>query len=210
MRKAGHLAASCLDHLAPLVQQGVTTRALDDAAREFILDHSALPATMGYRGYKHSLCTSINHVVCHGIPGEKPLKDGDILNIDVTVIVDGWHGDTSRMYVAGTPNRRAERLMDVTYEALMQGLAQVKPGNTTGDIGHAIQAFAEGERMSIVEDFCGHGPRPAVSRRAEHPALRPPRRGRRIAAKACFFTVEPMVKPRTTRGENPVGRLDPP
>jgi methionyl aminopeptidase len=192
MRKAGRLAAECLDQLAPLVQPGVTTEALDSAARTFILDNGALPATMGYRGYKHSLCTSINHVVCHGIPGPKPLKDGDILNIDVTVIVDGWHGDTSRMYVAGTPSRRAQRLMDITYDSLMQGIAAIKPGNTTGDIGYAIQSFVENERMSVVEDFCGHG-----LGRLFHDAPNILHYGRpgggEELREGMFFTVEPMV-----------------
>ena len=192
MRAAGQLAAACLDHLAPMVQPGATTDALDDAARTFILDHGALPATVGYRGYKHSLCTSLNHVVCHGIPGPKPLKAGDILNIDVTVIVDGWHGDTSRMYAAGEPSRRAQRLMDVTYDSLMQGLAVIKPGATTGDIGHAIQSFAEGQRMSIVEDFCGHG-----LGRLFHDAPNilhygRPGEGEQLR-EGMFFTVEPMV-----------------
>ena len=192
MRKAGRLAAACLDHLAPLVQAGVTTGALDDAAREFILDNDALPATLGYRGYKHSLCTSINHVVCHGIPGNKPLKDGDIVNIDVTVIVDGWHGDTSRMYVAGEPSRRAQRLMDVTYDALMLGIAAVKPGNTTGDIGHAIQSFVEGERMSVVEDFCGHGLGQLFHDAPNILHYGRPGEGEELR-EGMFFTIEPMV-----------------
>ncbi|MEM9600301.1 MAG: type I methionyl aminopeptidase, partial [Pseudomonadota bacterium] len=192
MRKAGQLAAACLDHLAGQVAPGVTTEALDKAAQTFILDHGALPATMGYRGYKHSLCTSINHVVCHGIPGPKPLKDGDILNIDVTVIVDGWHGDTSRMYVAGTPNRRAERLMDITYEALMLGIAAVKPGNTTGDIGHAIQSFVEGERYSVVEDFCGHGLGQLFHDSPNILHYGRPGDGVELR-EGMFFTIEPMV-----------------
>lgn len=192
MRKAGRLAAECLDHLAPLVQPGVTTGALDDAARTFILDHGALPATLGYRGYKHSLCTSINHVVCHGIPGDKPLKDGDTVNIDVTVIVDGWHGDTSRMYAAGEPNRRAERLMNITYDAMMLGIAAVKPGNTTGDIGYAIQKFAEGERCSIVEDFCGHGLGRLFHDSPNILHYGRPGQGEELR-EGMFFTIEPMV-----------------
>ena len=192
MRKAGKLAAACLDHLAPLVQPGVTTEELDQAALTFILDHGALPATLGYRGYKHSLCTSINHVVCHGIPGPKPLKDGDILNIDVTVIVDGWHGDTSRMYVAGEPSRKAQRLMDVTYDALMQGIAAAKPGNTTGDIGHAIQSFVEGERYSVVEDFCGHGLGKLFHDSPNILHYGRPGEGDEIR-EGMFFTIEPMV-----------------
>lgn len=192
MRKAGRLAAACLDHLAPLVQPGVSTQSLDEAALEFILDHGALPATLGYRGYKHALCTSINHVVCHGIPGDKPLKDGDILNIDVTVIVDGWHGDTSRMYAAGAPNRRAERLMDMTYDALMLGIAAVKPGNTTGDIGHAIQQFVENERASVVEDFCGHGLGQLFHDSPNILHYGRPGAGEELR-EGMFFTIEPMV-----------------
>ena len=158
MRRAGRLAAEVLDLMVPEVQPGVTTAALDKLAFEYVRDHGALPACLGYRGYRHTLCTSINHVVCHGIPADKPLRDGDIVNIDVTVIVDGWHGDTSRMYLVGDVKLKAKRLVDITYDAMMRGIAVVKPGATTGDIGHAIQSFAEGEeRCSVVRDFCGHG-----------------------------------------------------
>ena len=157
MAKAGRLAAQCLDMLVPEAREGVTTGRLDDLARQFVFDHGAIPACVFYRGYRHTICTSVNHVICHGIPGDKVLKDGDIVNIDVTVIVDGWHGDTSRMYAIGEVPRKAERLMDITYEALMRGIAVVKPGATTGDIGHAIQSFAEAERTSVVREFCGHG-----------------------------------------------------
>lgn len=158
MAAAGKLAAECLDMLVPEAKEGVTTSRLDDLARQFVFDHNALPACVFYRGYRHTVCTSLNHVVCHGIPGDRVLKDGDIVNIDVTVIVDGWHGDTSRMYSIG-PNvpRKAQRLMDVTYEAMMRGLAIIKPGVTLGDLGHAIQTYAEGERTSVVREFCGHG-----------------------------------------------------
>ena len=157
MAKAGRLAAQCLDMLVPEAREGVTTGRLDDLARQFVFDHGAIPACVFYRGYRHTICTSVNHVICHGIPGDKVLKDGDIVNIDVTVIVDGWHGDTSRMYAIGEVPRKAERLMDITYEALMRGIAVVKPGATTGDIGHAIQSYAEAERTSVVREFCGHG-----------------------------------------------------
>ena len=158
MAAAGKLAAECLDMLVAEAKEGVTTGRIDDLARQFVFDNGALPACVNYRGYRHTVCTSLNHVVCHGIPGDRVLKDGDIVNIDVTVIVDGWHGDTSRMYSIG-PNvsRKAQRLMDVTYEAMMRGLAIIKPGVTLGDLGHTIQAFAEAERMSIVREFCGHG-----------------------------------------------------
>ena len=157
MHKAGRLTAECLDMLAPMVQPGVTTEAIDKAVFEFAMDHKALPATLNYHGYPKSSCISINHVVCHGIPSDKPLKDGDIANIDVTLIVDGWHGDSSRMYGVGEVPRRAMRLMEITYECLAKGIAAVKPGARTGAIGAAIQKHAEAERCSDVRDFCGHG-----------------------------------------------------
>jgi len=157
MRKAGQLAAAALDMLVGHVAPGVTTQHLDDLAVQFALDHNAVPAPLNYRGFPKSICTSVNHVVCHGIPAAKPLKEGDIVNIDVTLIVDGWHGDTSRMFAVGEISRRAERLIEVTYNALMRGVGAVKPGNTTGHIGAAIQEYAEGERCSVVRDFCGHG-----------------------------------------------------
>lgn len=143
--------------MAEHVFVGQTTGAIDDFIRTRIEEEGATSATIGYKGYQHATCISVNHVVCHGIPGEKKLKDGDILNIDVTVIVDGWFGDTSRMYVAGKLPRKSERLIQVTYDALMMGIDAVKPGNTFGDIGHAIQSYVEGQRMSVVRDFCGHG-----------------------------------------------------
>jgi methionyl aminopeptidase len=193
MRKAGQLAAKALDELTPWARPGISTDKLDTVALEFALDNGAIPATVNYKGYTRSICTSINHVVCHGIPGPKPLREGDILNIDVTLIVDGWHGDTSRMYAIGQINRRAERLLDVTYEALMRGIKAVKPGNTTGDIGRAIQAYAELERCSVVRDFCGHGlgrkfhEPPNIlhyySEDGDKPELRP----------GMMFTIEPMV-----------------
>jgi methionyl aminopeptidase len=157
MRQAGALVAECLDQLEDLVRPGVPTEAIDQFVHDFGLAHGALPATLGYKGYMKSTCTSINHVVCHGIPNEKPLRDGDIVNIDVTLIVDGWHGDSSRMYKVGHVKRAAERLIEVTYEAMMRGIAVIRSGATTGDIGHAIQEYAERERCSVVRDFCGHG-----------------------------------------------------
>jgi methionyl aminopeptidase len=192
MRKAGRLAAEALDMLVPVVKPGVTTSEIDDLVLAFALDHGALPATLNYRGYRYSTCTSINHVVCHGMPNDKPLRTGDIVNIDVTLIVDGWHGDTSRMYPVGEVSRRAERLMEVTYEALMRGIAAVSPGGTTGDIGAAIQNFAEGERCSVVRDFCGHGlgrvfhDRPNVLHYGE------PGEGV-ILEPGMLFTIEPMI-----------------
>ena len=192
MRAAGRLAAETLDMIAPHVRPGVTTGELDDLIHEFMTEHGATPATLGYRGYPKSSCISINHVVCHGIPGERALKDGDILNIDVTVILDGWYGDTSRMFVAGKPNRKAERLIEVTHEALMLGIAAVKPGATFGDIGHAIQRFAEGQRCGVVRDFCGHG-----LGRTFHDAPNVLHYGRPGAGAklrpGMFFTIEPMV-----------------
>lgn len=192
MRKAGQLAAKCLDMLAPMVRPGITTEELDRAAMEFVLDHGGVPACLGYRGYQHTVCTSVNHVVCHGIPNDKPLKEGDIVNIDVTVIVDGWHGDTSRMYPVGEVNRRAERLTQITYDSLMLGIAAVKPGATTGDIGHAIQAFAEGERCSVVTDFCGHGLGKLFHDSPNILHYGRPGQGETLR-EGMFFTIEPMI-----------------
>jgi methionyl aminopeptidase len=157
MRTACQLTARCLDELAGMVRPGVTTQQIDDFVFAFGMDHGALPATLNYRGYTKSSCTSINHVVCHGIPDDKPLREGDIVNIDVTYIVDGWHGDSSRMYPVGQIKRAAERLLEVTHECLMLGVEAVRPGARTGAIGAAIQAHAERQRCSVVRDFCGHG-----------------------------------------------------
>jgi methionyl aminopeptidase len=193
MRRAGRLAAECLDMLIEEVVPGVTTERLDTLAREFILDHGALPACLGYKGYTKTVCISPNHVVCHGIPGERQLREGDVANIDVTVIVEGgWHGDTSRMYGVGEVSPRARRLCDITHEAMMRGIAQVRPGARFGDIGFAIQSFVESHRASVVRDFCGHGlgqvfhDNPNVlhfGRKGEGEILKP----------GMFFTVEPMV-----------------
>jgi methionyl aminopeptidase len=157
MRKAGSLAASVLDMITPHVVAGVTTAALDKLCHDFILQHGAVPAPLNYKGFPKSTCISLNHVVCHGIPGDKALRDGDILNIDVTVILDSWYGDTSRMFYVGAPSVKATRLTEITYECLMRGIAAARPGNTLGDIGHAIQSFAESQRFSVVRDFTGHG-----------------------------------------------------
>jgi methionyl aminopeptidase len=192
MRKAGRLAAECLDMLAGEIHPGVPTERLDRLVFEFGRDHGAIPATLMYRGYRHSTCTSINHVVCHGIPGEKPLKDGDIVNVDVTLILDSWHGDSSRMYPVGEIPRRAERLIEVTHEAMMRGIAVIKPGRTTGDIGAAIQGFVEAQHMSVVRDFCGHG----LGRlfHDEPNIVHVGRPGEGILLKpGMFFTVEPMI-----------------
>jgi methionyl aminopeptidase len=192
MRKAGRLAAECLDLLVAAAQPGVTTAALDRLCVEFARDHKAIPATVNYRGYKHAICTSINHVVCHGMPNDKPLLDGDIVNIDVTLIVDGWFGDTSRMANIGAVSRKAERLVEVTYECLMRGIAAVRPGSTLGDVGHAIQSFAEAERCSVVRDFCGHGLGQVFH---DHPnVLHYGRPGQGVVLKpGMFFTIEPMI-----------------
>lgn len=157
MRKACNVTARCLDALVPMIKPGLTTNEIDRFVFEFGIDNGALPATLNYRGYRHSVCTSINHVVCHGIPDDKPLREGDIVNIDVTYVVDGWHGDSSRMYPVGEIKRAAERLLEVTHECLMRGIAAVRPGARTGAIGAAIQAHAEAQRCSVVRDFCGHG-----------------------------------------------------
>ncbi|SOC38467.1 methionine aminopeptidase type I [Rhizobium subbaraonis] len=157
MRKACQLTARALDEIYPLVKPGTSTDTLDRFVFEFGMDHGALPATLNYRGYTKSSCTSINHVVCHGIPNDKPLREGDVVNIDVTYVLDGWHGDSSRMYPVGQIKRSAERLLEVTYECLLRGIAAVRPGVRTGAIGEAIQRYAESERCSVVRDFCGHG-----------------------------------------------------
>ncbi|MEO0062528.1 MAG: Methionine aminopeptidase [Pseudomonadota bacterium] len=192
MRKAGRLAAQILDALAPMVQPGVTTEELDRVVREMTLDGGAVPATLGYRGYTHSCCISINHVVCHGIPSNKQLKDGDIVNIDVTPLLDGWHGDSSRMYLVGDVPLKARRLVDVTYECLMIGIDQVRPGARLGDIGAAIQAHAEQFRYGVVREFCGHG-----LGRLFHDApevIHAARAGTGPELKAgMFLTIEPMI-----------------
>jgi methionyl aminopeptidase len=157
MRKAGRLTAEALDLLVDAVRPGVTTGALDKLAYEFARDHDAIPATLFYKGYRYSTCTSINHVVCHGMPDDRPLREGDIVNVDLTLIVDGWYGDSSRMFPVGEISRKAERLIEVTYAGLEAGIAAARAGNTTGDIGAAIQTLAEAERMSVVRDFVGHG-----------------------------------------------------
>ncbi|WP_196258750.1 type I methionyl aminopeptidase [Pelagibacterium limicola] len=157
MRKAGALTAEVLDRVTAMVEPGMPTDKIDRFIYEFARDNGAIPATLNYRGYRYSCCTSINHVVCHGMPSDRPLREGDIVNIDVTLILDGWHGDSSRMYAVGEISRKAERLIDVTYEALERGIEAARPGNTTGDIGAAIQQYAEAERTSVVRDFVGHG-----------------------------------------------------
>ena len=192
MRRAGRLAAEILDALVPQVIPGVTTGEIDAIVQRMTLDAGGVPATLGYRGYTKSCCTSINHVVCHGIPGDKVLKDGDIVNIDVTPILEGWHGDTSRMFLVGDVPIKAKKLVEVTYKCLMLGLEQARPGNKLGDISNAIQSHAEKHRYGVVRDFCGHGlgrlfhDSPEVihaGRPGTGPELKP----------GMFFTVEPMI-----------------
>ena len=199
MRAAGEVAASILDDLCDIVRPGIKTEEIDDFVVQRIAHYGAVSATIDYRGYKHATCISVNHVVCHGIPGGKKLRAGDILNIDVTVVVDGWYGDSSRMYVAGQPSRKAERLIQVTHDALMLGIDQVRPGNTFGDIGNAIQKYAEGKRMSVVRNFCGHG----LGREFHLPpnVLHFGKAGQGDKLEeGMFFTIEPMInlgKPET-------------
>jgi methionyl aminopeptidase len=192
MRQAGQLVAECLDALDGMIEPGLPTERINTFVFDFARDRNAVPATLMYRGYRKSTCTSINHVVCHGIPNEKPLREGDILNVDVTLILDGWHGDSSRMFAVGAIPRRAERLIEVTYEAMMRGISAIAPGATTGDIGAQIQTFVESQHMSVVRDFCGHGlgrlfhDEPNIvhiGRPGEGIVLRP----------GMFFTVEPMI-----------------
>lgn len=206
MRRAGQLAAACLDMLAGEVRPGVESAHLDRLAYEFVVDHGAVSATIGYRGFRHALCISPNHVICHGIPGAKPvnakpMRDGDIANIDVTVIVDGWHGDTSRMFTVGEPNVKAQRLIDVTFEAMWKGIETVRPGTTLRDIGRAIQTHAEDAGFSVVRDFCGHGlgQRFHTAPNVVHYAEYRDRMGTRHMApdmplvEGMFFTIEPMI-----------------
>ena len=192
MRRAGKLAASILDAIVPMMQPGVSTAEIDDKVRELMLAGGSVPATLGYRGYTHSCCISINHVVCHGIPNKKTLKDGDIVNVDVTPLLDGWHGDTSRMYLIGDVPLKAKRLVDVTHECLMIGIEKAQPGARLGDIGAAIEAHARQYRYGVVREFCGHGvgrlfhDAPEVIHAAKAgtgPVLKP----------GMFFTIEPMI-----------------
>jgi len=192
MHNAGALAARILDAMCDHVFPGQTTGKIDELITQMVDEAGAKSATIGYKGYQHASCISVNHVVCHGIPGDKVLKDGDILNIDVTVIVDGWFGDTSRMYVAGKLPRKAERLIQVTHDALMLGIEVVKPGNTFGDIGHAIQSYVEAHRMSVVRDFCGHGLGRVFHAPPNVLHYGRPGTGARLE-EGMFFTIEPMV-----------------
>jgi len=192
MRKAGALAAEILDEVRELVVPGTTTEAINRYCHDRIVGAGAIPAPLNYKGFPKSICTSVNHVVCHGIPDDKVLKNGDILNVDVTVIVDGWHGDTSRMYWVGDVPIKARRLTQVTYDAMMLGISQVKPGATTGDIGHAIQEFAEGHGFSVVREYCGHGLGKVFHTAPNILHFGEAGTGVRLE-EGMFFTVEPMI-----------------
>lgn len=192
MRKAGRLTAEVLDFIAPHVKAGVTTETLDILCHNFILDHGAIPAPLGYHGFPKSICTSINQVVCHGIPSEKTLKKGDIINIDVSVILDGWHGDSARMFIIPPIVHQVQKLIHVTYEALMRAIAVVKPGITLGDIGHCIQSYVESHHFSVVRDFCGHGIGRSFHAAPEVLHFGKPGKGL-ILQEGHFFTIEPMI-----------------
>jgi len=192
MRKAGHLAAQTLDFITPYVKENITTQELNDLCHDFIVSHGGIPAPLNYKGFPKSICTSINHVVCHGIPGSKKLQTGDIINIDVTVILDGWHGDTSRMFAIGKVPILAQRLIDATYEAMMRGIEVVRPGAQLGDIGHAIQSFAEAKGFSVVRDFCGHGLGQVFHMAPEVLHYGTPHTGLELE-EGMFFTIEPMI-----------------
>jgi methionyl aminopeptidase len=192
MRKAGKLAAETLDYITPYVIPGVSTGELNDLCHNFIVQNNAIPAPLNYRGFPKSICTSVNHVVCHGIPGAKILQPGDIVNIDVTVIVDGWYGDTSRMYFVGAAGIKAKKLVDVTYECMMLGIEQVKPGATLGDIGYAIQTYAHKHNFSVVRDFCGHGIGKIFHAEPSVLHYGKPNTGM-VLEEGMFFTIEPMI-----------------
>ncbi len=192
MHKAGRLAAATLDMITPHMVPGVTTAEIDRMIYDFVLANGGVPATLGYRGYTHSSCISINHVVCHGIPSEKTFKAGDIVNVDVTPIVDGWHGDTSRMYLIGDVPLKAKRLVEVTYECLMLGIEQAKPGNTMGDVANAIQRHAERHRYGVVRDFCGHGVGRLFHDAPEVVHVGKPGTGPELKP-GMIFTIEPMI-----------------
>ncbi|NQV47258.1 MAG: type I methionyl aminopeptidase [Rhodospirillaceae bacterium] len=198
MRAAGRLAAETLDFLTPLIKPGMTTEDINTLVHDYTIEHGAIPAPLDYRGFPKSVCTSINHVVCHGIPGDKKLQDGDIINIDVTSILDGWFGDTSRMFLVGDVGVKARKLVETTYEAMWRGIEVVRPGATTGDIGHAIQNFAEKKRYSVVRDFCGHGLGRVFHEAPNIMHFGNPGEGT-VLKEGMFFTIEPMIN---------AGRLD--
>ena len=192
MRKAGHLAALTLDMLVDFVKPGVSTEELDRKAFDFITKHGANIAPLFYKGYPKSICTSLNHVICHGIPSSRTLEEGDILNIDVTVILDGWHGDTSRMFPVGKVNGKSQRLMDCTYESMLRGINVISPNKKLGDIGYAIQSYAEENNFSVVRDFCGHGLGKMFHEFPNILHYGKPNTGEQMSA-GMIFTVEPMI-----------------
>ena len=194
MREAGRLASEVLDMIGPHVKAGVSTEDLDSICHDYIVkEQKTIPANLGYRGFPKTICTSVNHVICHGIPNAgKVLKDGDIINIDVTVIKDGWHGDTSRMYVVGEPNVLAKRLVDTTYDAMWRGIRMVRPGATLGDIGSAIQKFAEAQRFSVVREYCGHGIGQVYHEDPQVLHYGNPGEGT-VLKTGMTFTIEPMI-----------------
>ena len=192
MHKAGRLAAEVLDYITDFIKPNVTTEYLDNLCHNYIISNKAIPAPLNYRGYPKSTCISVNHVVCHGIPGSKVLKTGDILNIDITVILDGWYGDTSRMYFVGEPPLKAKILTRITYESMMLGIEQVKPGNTTGDIGYAIQKHAEKNGFSVVRDFTGHGLGQVFHTSPTILHYGKSKTGV-VLEEGMFFTIEPMI-----------------
>lgn len=192
MREAGRLASDCLDYITNFIEPGITTEKINQLCHDFQIKSGAIPAPLNYKGFPKSVCTSVNHVVCHGIPGSKVLTDGDILNIDVTPILNGWHGDTSRMFYVGEVSLKAKKLVETTYEAMMRGIEQVKPGNTLGDIGYAIQKYAERKNYSVVRDFCGHGLGKVFHDNPSILHFGQPNEGH-ILKEGMFFTIEPMI-----------------
>jgi methionyl aminopeptidase len=192
MRKAGRLAAKTLDYITPFVKAGVTTDELNTLCHNFIVSNGGIPAPLDYRGFPKSICTSVNHVVCHGIPGPKKLAEGDIINIDVTTLVDGWHGDTSRMFAIGKIGLRAQKLINATYEAMMRAIEIVKPGTTLGDIGYTIQSYVEKQGFSVVRDFCGHGLGKIFHMPPSVVHFGKPGTGV-VLKEGMFFTIEPMI-----------------
>lgn len=192
MRSAGRLAAEILDFITPYVEPGITTNEINNLCHDEIIRNSSIPAPLNYKGFPKSICTSVNHVVCHGIPDDEALKNGDIVNIDVTVILDGWHGDTSRMYYAGKPSVKAKRLCQTTYDSMMIGIDQVRPGVPLSKIGKAIQSHAEKNGFSVVKDFCGHGIGKVFH--AEPNVLHYYDKNQNlILEEGMFFTIEPMI-----------------
>ena len=193
MRKAGSLASKILDKLKDIIVPGISTEEINTFCHEMIINNKAVPAPLNYKGFPKSVCTSVNHVVCHGIPNKnKLLQKGDIINVDVTVIVDGWYGDSSRMYVAGEINKKIENLLKTTYECLILGIEKAKPGKNLGDIGYEIQKYAESKNFSVVRDFCGHG----IGREFHTPpsVLHYGNIGEGFELQpGMFFTIEPMI-----------------